>query len=150
MGIVVVLDNIRSALNVGAILRTADGAGAEKLILCGITPEISHEKVKKTALGAEEYVKTVRYKDITNALSDLKNEGYTIYAIEQHKESILLNIASFSENSALIFGNEISGVSPEALNLSDAVIEIPMFGKKNSLNVATTVGIVLYSIRLKE
>jgi 23S rRNA (guanosine2251-2'-O)-methyltransferase len=144
--IIVILDNIRSALNVGAIFRTADGAGVKKVYLCGITPDGSHMKVQKTALGAEEYIDYKLEKDISKVIADLKQDGYTIYSVEQTKDSKNYNKIEFPEKVALIFGNELTGVSVEALEKSDQAMDIPMYGKKNSLNVATCVGIILYHL----
>ena len=147
--VIVILDNVRSAFNVGSIFRTCDGAGITKIILSGITPKGDHPKVKKTAIGAENFInwEYINHIDITY-LTNLKHKGYKIFSIEQHESSYLINKDSFKKNKklAIIFGNEISGISRNLLNYSDAIIEIPMFGKKNSLNVATCVGIVLYNL----
>ncbi len=145
---VVILDDIRSALNVGAIFRTCDGAGVEKLYLTGITPYPPHNRIPKTALGAIEHVEWGRVVEINDLISKLKNDGYTIYAVEQTESSQLFHGVDYPEKSAVIFGNEISGVSEKVLQLSDHVIEIPMFGQKNSLNVATTAGIILYNLAM--
>lgn len=150
MKIIVILDNIRSAHNVGAILRTCDGAGVEELYLCGITPDINHKKIIKTALGAEKYVKTTYYKDVLEAINKAKNDGYQIISIEQTENSKNLDENRFNDKVCLIFGNEITGVSLKSLEYSDSVLEIPMRGSKNSLNVSTTVGIVLYYLILNK
>ena len=144
--IIVILDNVRSVLNVGAILRTCDGAGVKKLYLVGITPDITHKKIPKTALGAEEYVESEHVKDIKPVLEQLKKEDYEIISIEQTSKSEDYSKIKYNNKVCLIFGNEISGVSNEVLKLSDKTAELPMKGKKNSLNVSTTVGIVLYHI----
>lgn len=141
---VVILDNIRSTFNVGSVFRTSDGAGISKIYLVGITPTPDHNKIKKTALGAENYVAWEHVASIENLVEKLKNEGFRIYAVEQSKNSIDYREVQLTDKSAFIFGNEISGVSPQTLNLVDDVLEIPMKGKKNSLNVSTTVGIILY------
>lgn len=141
---VVILDNIRSTFNVGSVFRTSDGAGISKIYLVGITPTPDHNKIKKTALGAENYVDWEHVASIENLVEKLKNEGFRIYAVEQSKNSIDYREVQLTDKSAFIFGNEISGVSPQTLNLVDDVLEIPMKGKKNSLNVSTTVGIILY------
>ena len=141
---VVILDNIRSTFNVGSVFRTSDGAGISKIYLVGITPTPDHNKIKKTALGAENYVDWEHVASIENLVEKLKDEGFRIYAVEQSKNSIDYREVQLTDKSAFIFGNEISGVSPQTLNLVDDVLEIPMKGKKNSLNVSTTVGIILY------
>lgn len=138
------LDNIRSALNVGAIFRTADGAGASKLYLCGITPTPPHAKIPKTALGAVEHVSWERYDSTAQLVMKLKQEGVTTVAIEQSNRSTLYTNYHFKSATAIIFGNEITGVDPKVLEIADHVIELPMYGHKNSLNVATTVGIISY------
>ena len=141
---VIVLDNIRSALNVGAIFRTCDGAGISKLYLCGITPYPPHNRIPKTALGAVEYVEWERATSTIETITKLKAEGYKIYSIEQTEQSIPYTDIEYTEKSAFVFGHEISGVADEVLESSDQIIELPMHGKKNSLNVATTAGIISY------
>lgn len=143
--IIIVLDNIRSVFNVGSIFRTADGAGVKKIILTGITPTPEHQKLKKTALGAENFVEWEYYQDVQKYLSKSIENGYKIYSIEQCKSSIDYRDAELDNKSIIVFGNEITGVNPEILEISDKILEIPMRGKKNSLNVATTVGIILYN-----
>ncbi len=147
--IIVILDNIRSAFNVGAILRTADGAGVQKVFLCGITPEVNHPKILKTALGAQDYLETKHFKTTQEAIAEARAEGYLICAIEQSSDSISVEKIKSIHHVCLIFGNELSGVNPSILETSDKIIEIPMFGRKNSLNVATTAGIVLYYLVLE-
>jgi 23S rRNA (guanosine2251-2'-O)-methyltransferase len=141
---VVILDNIRSALNVGAIFRTCDGAGVSKLYLCGITPYPPHNRIPKTALGAVEFVNWERRTSTLELITELKSAGYQIWAIEQAPTTESYFTQNPPQKLALIFGNEISGVDPQVLATCDKVIEIPMFGQKNSLNVATTVGIITY------
>ncbi len=143
---VVVLDNIRSALNVGAIFRTCDGAGAGKLYLCGITPYPPHNKIPKTALGATDYVDWERRPNTAELLTELKQQGYTLITVEQTPDAKFYYEVEFPEKSALIFGHEISGVDATAIAMSDLQIEVPMFGQKNSLNVATTAGILCYHL----
>ena len=147
--IVVILDDIRSALNVGAILRTCDGAGIIKVYICGITPKPSHEKVKKTALGAETYVTCEYVKSIGELIRRLRSEGYNIVAVEQDPKAKKIQEFKTTRKMALVFGNELLGISIETLKSSDIILEIPMFGRKNSLNVATSLGIVLYLLILK-
>ncbi|MFS8130880.1 MAG: RNA methyltransferase [Candidatus Dojkabacteria bacterium] len=142
--IVVVLDNIRSTFNVGSIFRTSDGAGVTKLYLCGITPTPDHPKIKKTALGAEDYVKWEHHKNIIEVLVKLKKEKYTIVSVEQSDRAVSYRDFEYPNKVAFVFGNEISGVSNYVMEDSDYIVDIEMHGKKNSLNVATTVGIILY------
>ena len=148
--IAVVLDNVRSALNVGAILRTCDGAGVLELYLCGITPQAGHPRVKKTAIGAENSVQTSYYSNTRDAINILKKKGFQICAVEQSQNAKPVNFLENFTKLALIFGNEIAGVAEEIVELSDITVELPMKGKKNSLNIATTVGIVLYYLILNE
>jgi tRNA G18 (ribose-2'-O)-methylase SpoU len=143
---VVVLDNVRSALNVGAIFRTCDGAGASKLYLCGITPYPPHNKIPKTALGAIDYVEWERAGSTAEVIAKLKDEGYKCVGVEQTENSKLFNEVEYSEKIALVFGHEITGVSTEVLNMCDEKVIVPMYGRKESLNVATTVGIVCYEV----
>lgn len=144
--IILALDNIRSALNVGAIFRTCDGVGVEKLLLGGITPYPPHPKVIKTAIGAEEHVPFEHFKDLKEELNRLKKEGYIVVSIEQTPKSKDFFHEPLSEKVVFIMGNELTGVSMELINLSDLVLELPMKGVKNSLNVATTTGVVLYNV----
>lgn len=147
--IVIILDNIRSVHNVGAILRTADGAGVSEVILCGITPTPEHKKVHKTALNAEEYINWKYFKNTEEAINYVRSNGYTIYSIEQDENSKDINQIEIMNKSAFLFGNEITGVSPSTKQLSDFIVELPMNGKKNSLNVSTCVGIVTYYAKLQ-
>ncbi len=145
--IIIVLDNIRSLLNVGAILRTADGSGVYKVYLCGITPTLENKKLTKTALGAEEFVNTKYFKNTIDAVNEANASGYQIISVEQTPKALEYTKVKFSDKVCLIFGNELTGVSSDVIEKSDICIELPMLGKKNSLNVATTVGIVTYHIR---
>jgi tRNA G18 (ribose-2'-O)-methylase SpoU len=142
--VVVVLDNIRSALNVGAIFRTCDATNIQKLCLCGITAYPPHSRIPKTALGATESVPWKHYKTTKDALLTIKNT--TIVSVELTSNATNLWDYQFRPNTALVFGNEISGISKEILKKSDAVVKIPMFGSKKSLNIATSCGIVLYEV----
>jgi tRNA G18 (ribose-2'-O)-methylase SpoU len=143
---IVVLDNVRSALNVGAIFRTCDGAGASKLYLCGITPYPPHNKIPKTALGAIDYVEWERAGSTAEVIAKLKDEGYKCVGVEQTANSKLFNEVEYSGKIALVFGHEITGVSTEILNMCEEKVIVPMYGRKESLNVATTVGIVCYEV----
>jgi 23S rRNA (guanosine2251-2'-O)-methyltransferase len=149
----VILDNIRSALNVGAIFRTCDATNIEKLMLCGITAYPPHNKIPKTALGATESVPWEHFESVKEAIKLLRNPNHITIQPYSHVVSVELirNATSlwdfkFQPNTALIFGNEITGVSKEVLDMSDDVVKIPMFGEKKSLNVATSCGIVLYEV----
>ncbi len=144
--VIVLLDSIRSMNNVGAVFRTADAFIIEKVVLCGITPQPPHREIHKAALGATESVDWYYEKDVTDALQKLKSEGYKILAIEQTTGSIALNeqIISKEEKYVVIMGNEVDGVSDEALALCDGFIEIPQLGTKHSLNVSVCAGIIMW------
>ena len=149
--VVLVLDNVRSALNVGSVFRTADAFAVEQIILCGITAQPPHREIQKTALGATESVDW-KYVDTTrNALVELKQNGFTVVGIEQLHEGIFLN--DFTPQShqryAFVFGNEVNGISDDVLDLLDVGIEIPQFGTKHSFNVSVTAGIVLWDFYAK-
>jgi 23S rRNA (guanosine2251-2'-O)-methyltransferase len=141
---VIILENIRSTFNVGSVFRTADGAGIDKIYLVGITPLPTHPKIKKTALGAEEFVSWEYRKEINSLIEELKMNDYTIYSVEQSNNSIDYRDQKKHDKMAFIFGNELTGVEPTTMQRSDKILEIPMMGKKNSLNISTTVGIILY------
>ncbi|MDY3351622.1 RNA methyltransferase [Riemerella anatipestifer] len=145
--LVVVLDNIRSMHNVGALFRTADAFLIEKLVLCGITPQPPHREIHKAALGATESVDWVYQKDISEAIKELKTQGYNIIGVEQTTDSISLSDFEINPNQkyALVLGNEVEGLSDEALSLYDSFIEIPQLGTKHSLNVSVCGGIVIWS-----
>lgn len=144
---IIVLDNIRSVLNVGSIFRTADAMGAE-LWLCGITPTPKLPRISKTALGAEHSVKWRYFENTVDAIATAKREftKIKIVAVEQVTGAESLWDIKFSSSVALIFGHEREGVSAEAIEEADQLVEIPMFGKKESLNVAVAVGMVLYEV----
>ena len=142
--LIVVLEDIRSALNVGAIFRTCDAVLAEELLLIGITPYPPHPRIPKTALGATESVPWKHFENKSELINYLKNKGYSLVSVELTDNSKNIYNEVMPKNTALIFGNEISGVSEELLKASDKVIQIPMYGIKESLNVATTVGITAY------
>lgn len=144
--IVIILDNIRSALNVGAIIRTADAINAEAIYACGITADKTHPKVKKTALGAEETMSISYRKETKRLIKQLRNKGYQIIGLEVNKKAINHWDAIYNFPAALIVGNEVSGISDEILRECDIIIKIPMLGKKESLNVATATGIASYEI----
>ncbi|OWY24826.1 TrmH family RNA methyltransferase [Sphingobacteriales bacterium UPWRP_1] len=145
---VVVLDNVRSANNVGSVFRTADAFLLEAVYLCGITATPPNKDIHKTALGAADWVHWHYAPQTTQAIMQLKAQGYRIAAVEQAKESIPLNRFTIvpEQKYALIFGHEVTGVSEEVMNLSDVCIEIPQFGSKHSLNIAVSVGVVLWEL----
>jgi tRNA G18 (ribose-2'-O)-methylase SpoU len=143
--VIVILDNIRSALNVGSIFRTSDCLAIEKLILCGITAKPPHKEIFKTAIGATESVEWEYYEDINAAIDSLQNT--TVISIEQTTNSVSLNDINqidLKQNVALVMGNEVQGVSENAISKSDYCIEIPQYGTKHSFNVSVCAGIVLW------
>ncbi|MEW5895454.1 MAG: TrmH family RNA methyltransferase [Candidatus Omnitrophota bacterium] len=144
--LILVLDNIRSAHNVGAAFRTADGAGIEKIYLCGITAYPPNRQIDKTALGAQDYVSWEYRANVADVLNDIKRRGYQIVILEQTDTSFEYADFEAKHPVCLIIGNEIEGVSDEAVSLADRAMEIPMFGEKNSLNVSVACGIALYHI----
>ena len=149
--LVVILDNVRSMHNIGSIFRTSDGFAIEKLYLCGITAQPPHREIEKTALGATQSIEWAYSADVCDAIKELKNDGYTIIAIEQAENSTMLNNydPDNSKKYALIFGNEVNGVSDEAMKLIDTCIEIPQFGTKHSFNIVVSAGIVLWDFFAK-
>lgn len=146
--VAVILDNVRSMHNVGSIFRTCDGFAVDQVCLCGITGQPPHREIEKTALGATQSVKWHYYADPLKAVAQLRKEGYTIIAIEQAEKSIMLNEfeAEAGKKYALIFGNEVNGVSDEVMKTIDHCIEIPQFGTKHSFNVVVSAGIVLWDL----
>ncbi len=143
----VVLNDIRSLYNVGSIFRTADGAGIEKLWICGITGCPPNTMISKTALGAEETVAWEYQPDLVKVIKDLKAKGYQIVLLEQMEGSIPHDEFIPQSRVCLVIGNEISGVSDEVMHLCDAAVEIEMCGIKNSLNVSVAFGVTAYSLR---
>lgn len=153
--VVLIAHDIRSAHNVGAFLRTADGAGVTKVYLTGYTPIPSTKKyllttadkqIQKTALGAEKTVSWEQRADIFPLLGELKGAGFVCYALEQDARSIPYTETTDATKVVLIVGNEVEGISREVLDLCDAILEIPMHGTKNSLNVSVATGIALYEL----
>lgn len=144
--IAVVLDNVRSVLNVGSVFRTSDAFRIEELHLCGLTATPPQREMNKTALGATDAVTWSYYESTTDSLKDLKNKGFTLIAIEQTTEAVSLETFDFGKHQkvALIFGNEVKGVASEALELCDYAIEIPQFGTKHSFNISVSAGIALW------
>ena len=144
----VLLDNIRSAWNVGSIFRSADGFGFAHAYLCGITPTPENDAVRKTSLGAEDSVPWSYHKDAVKLVKGLKKEGWRILVLEEDRNALRLEDFSVSAHrSVLILGNEVTGVDPELLELCDEILYIPMQGDKKSFNVATAFGIAAYTLR---
>lgn len=149
---VVVLDNIRSVYNVGSVFRTADALGVSKIYLCGCTPTPidrfgrARKDLAKVALGAEKTVSWEYKKATQDALNGLKSEGFEIIAIEQAKNSVDCRKVKVSSKIALILGNEVDGIGDNILKEADKIVEIPMFGEKESLNVSVSFGIVGFCI----
>jgi tRNA G18 (ribose-2'-O)-methylase SpoU len=147
---ILILDNVRSVYNVGAIFRTAIGLGLNHVYLCGITPTPKHKKFTKTSLGAENFINWEKSLNCVEQCKSLKEIGYQLIAIESTSESIsLLNIKKIDlgdSKIAIIVGNEITGIDPKVLSLSDLVISIPITGKNKSFNVTTALGIALFHL----
>lgn len=148
-GIVVVLDNIRSAHNVGSAFRTADAFKADKILLCGISAMPPSAEIHKSALGAEDSVDWLYYSNTLTAVESLREDGYTIVSVEQTVGSVKLDefIPEQGRRYALVFGNEVDGVRQDVVDASDFSLEIPQFGTKHSLNVSVSVGVVLWHLR---
>lgn len=144
--LVVVLDQIRSLNNVGSIFRTADAFRLEAVYLCGITATPPHAEIHKTALGAEETVDWRYFKNTIDAVRELKEQQYIIYAVEQAEGSVSLEKLSLDKNQtyAVVVGHEVKGVQQEVVDACDGCVEIPQFGTKHSLNVAVATGMVLW------
>ena len=151
VSVVVILDNIRSAINVGSVFRSSDAFAIERLILVGFTATPPSREITKTAIGATSSVDWTHVDDITDTLLQFKKNGYTITSIEQTDSSVSLLDWDIKPNQklALVMGNEVDGVSDEALALSDVAIEIPQYGTKHSLNVSVCTGVVLWEVSRK-
>ncbi|RFZ94745.1 TrmH family RNA methyltransferase [Mucilaginibacter conchicola] len=149
--VAVVLDNVRSMHNIGSIFRTSDGFAVEQICLCGITAQPPHREIEKTALGATNSVNWQYFETPVQAVEHLRAEGYVIIAIEQAENSTMLNTFTPEQGKkyALIFGNEVNGVSDEVMEQIDACIEIPQFGTKHSFNIVVSAGIVLWDFYSK-
>lgn len=144
--VVIVLDNIRSLSNVGAVFRSADAFRIGKVYLCGITACPPHREIHKTALGADETVEWRYFETTESACKELKAQGYKIFAVEQVEGSTMLQDFRAEPNSAFIMGNEVDGVSEQVLPLCDGAIEIPQVGTKHSLNVSVCSGIIMWHL----
>ncbi len=149
--LVVVLDEVRSLHNIGAVFRTADAFLVNKIYLCGITATPPNAEMHKTALGAENSVDWKYFGKTEDAVEELHNEGYTVLSIEQCEGSTMLGEINLEKDKkyAIIMGNEVKGVKQEVVNISDGCIEIPQYGTKHSLNVSVTAGIVLWEFANK-
>jgi len=147
MPIVVVLENVRSAYNVGSIFRTADAFLIEAIYLCGYTAYPPHKEIRKTALGADETVHWKHFNNVNSALEELRQQGYRIFAVEQAINSLKLDgIEQFEGKLAVVFGNEVTGVEQTTIENCDGCLEIPQFGMKHSLNVSVAAGVVLWEL----
>jgi len=144
--VIAVLENIRSGYNVGSVFRTADAFLLEAIYITGYTCTPPHKEIKKTALGAEDTVDWKHFANAAEAIISLKEQGFKVYAVEQVVNSIALQNLSLSakEKVAFVFGNEVSGVEISTIALCDGCVEIPQFGTKHSLNIATAAGVVLW------
>ena len=149
-GLVLILDNIRSAHNVGSAFRSGDSFKADKVWLCGICAYPPSAEIHKTALGAEDSLLWEKVEDTLEAVRRLKAEGYTVVAAEQTAESVMLNEfrPEPGRKYALVFGNEVSGVRQDVVDECDFCLEIPQFGTKHSLNVSVSIGVMLWHFRL--
>lgn len=148
MPVVVVLDDVRSLHNVGSVFRTADAFAVEKLFLCGITACPPHREIEKTALGATESVQWEYRENVLHVLEDLIAADYIIFGIEQVEGSVELHsfIPENDRKIAIVFGNEVKGVSQKALNMCNGFLEIPQTGTKHSLNISVAAGIVMWAL----
>ena len=146
--IIVVLENIRSAYNVGSVFRTCDAFLIEAIYIVGYSARPPHKEIKKTALGAEETVSWKYFKTTAEAIEELRIKKYRVYAVEQAEGSYKLHAANFKQNEKIvvIFGNEVTGIEQSTIQLCEGCIEIPQFGMKHSLNIATAAGVVLWEL----
>lgn len=146
--VIAVLENVRSAYNVGSVFRTADAFLLQAVYLTGYTAYPPHKEIRKTALGAEDSVDWRHFPNASEAIDALRGMGYRVYAVEQVHDSILLQdmVTASDEKIAVIFGNEVTGVEQDTIVKCDACIEIPQLGMKHSLNIATAAGVVLWEL----
>lgn len=149
MPVIIILDNIRSAHNIGSIFRTSDAFRITAIYLTGICATPPHKELMKTALGAADTVPWMYFEKVEDAIRDAQTKGYYSVAVEQVTHSIYLQDFKPGIKTAFIFGNEVNGVSEEALAICDASLEIPQFGTKHSFNVSITTGIILWDTFLK-
>lgn len=148
--LIIIADNVRSMHNVGSIFRTSDAFLVEKIYLCGITPTPPHREIQKTALGATESVDWQYVENTLDVINQLKKEGWTILALEQTTNSVMLDELKVEkgEKIAIVLGNEVEGVNQEVINLCHKAVEIPQFGTKHSFNVSVSCGIMLWQVYL--
>jgi 23S rRNA (guanosine2251-2'-O)-methyltransferase len=146
--VIVVLENIRSAYNVGSVFRTCDAFLIEAIYIIGYSAKPPHKEIKKTALGAEETVQWKHFKTTEEAISELRLAEFKVYAVEQAENSYKLQSTGFRQTDkiAVIFGNEVTGVEQSTIDICDGCIEIPQLGMKHSLNIATAAGVVLWEL----
>lgn len=148
--VILVLDNVRSLNNVGSAFRTSDAFLVEEILLCGVTGTPPNKEIEKTALGATSSVSWQHFKSTLDAVNYLNRKNYTVYAVEQAKNSSMLNTFSYSgEPIALVFGNEVYGVEQSVVDACKGVIEIPQAGTKHSFNISVSIGIVLWELLRK-
>ncbi|WP_437399084.1 RNA methyltransferase [Flagellimonas lutimaris] len=150
--IIIILDNVRSLNNIGSVFRTADAFLVQKIYLCGITATPPHKDIRKTALGATESVDWEYRKNTLELVDELKQSGVKIVSVEQAENAVMLNDYEVGDDEtiALVFGNEVKGVSQEVVTASDLVLEIPQFGTKHSLNISVSTGVVVWDIWSKQ
>ena len=144
--VIAVLENVRSAYNVGSLFRTADAFLIEAIYITGYTARPPHKEIKKTALGAEDTVDWRYFPTAAEAIAELRKTGYRVFAVEQVENSISLEKFEHDGPVAVVFGNEVSGVEQSTIRLCDGSIEIPQLGMKHSLNIATAAGVVLWEL----
>lgn len=146
--LIIILDDVRSLNNIGSVFRTADAFLIEKIYLCGITATPPNKEIHKTALGATETVEWEHQEDVVSVIEKLKKENVIVYAIEQVESSVFLQNMEVDKNKkyALVFGNEVYGVSQKAVETCNGSIEIPQLGTKHSLNIAVSTGIVVWDL----
>lgn len=146
--VIAVLENVRSGYNVGSLFRTGDAFLLEAIYICGYSPYPPHKEIRKTALGAEDTVEWKHFKTAAEAVANLRTLGYRVFAVEQTEKSIPLHQIDFAaaEKIAVIFGNEVTGVEQSTIALCEGTIEIPQWGMKHSLNIATAAGVVLWEL----
>ncbi|MEQ9402528.1 MAG: RNA methyltransferase [Cyclobacteriaceae bacterium] len=144
--VVLILDDVRSAMNVGSAFRTSDAFAVEKIYLCGITAKPPHREINKTALGAQDTVEWEHTEDIIQLSNQLKDTGVTIVVVEQADESVSLPdfVPDHGRKYAFVFGNEVFGVKDEIVETADMVLEIPQYGTKHSLNISVSIGVILW------
>lgn len=146
--VIAVLENVRSGYNVGSVFRTGDAFLLEAVFITGYSPYPPHKEIRKTALGAEDSVNWKHFKNAADAITELKSMGYRVFAAEQAENSLKLHQLGFKQDDkiAVVFGNEVTGVEQSTIALCEGCIEIPQWGMKHSLNIATAAGVVLWEL----